>query len=124
MKKIDVIQEGMKIPRVEYDVYSKLSGNKLVKLNLTVCENSKISLSVPVQISESLDKLNSSSAYYNDVCYPASSDSGTDISLKDRKKEFVEENKTVCQDDCEFSEYDYNTQKAKCSCKLKSLHFL
>ena len=119
MKKIDVIQEGMKIPKVEYDVYSKLNGNKLIKLNLTVCENSKISLSVPIALSESLDKLNSSSGYYNDICYTATSDSGTDISLKDRKKEFIEENKTVCQDDCDFSEYDYNTQKAKCSCKVK-----
>ena len=52
MKKIDVIQEGMKIPKVEYDVYSKLNGNILVKLNLTVCQNSKISLSVPITISE------------------------------------------------------------------------
>ena len=119
MKKIDVIQEGMKIPKVEYDVYSKLNGNKLIKLNLTVCENSKISLSVPIALSESLDKLNSSSGYYNDICYITTSDSGTDISLKDRKKEFIEENKTVCQDDCDFSEYDYNTQKAKCSCKVK-----
>ena len=119
MKKIDVIQEGMKIPKVEYDVYSKLNGNILVKLNLTVCQNSKISLSVPLSISESLDKLNSSSGYYNDMCYAATTDDGIDISLKDRKKEFIEENKTVCQDDCDFSEYDYNTQKAKCSCKVK-----
>jgi len=119
MKKIDVIQEGMKIPKVEYDVYSKLDGSVLVKLNLSVCQNSKISLSVPIAISESLDKLNSSSGYYNDICYTATSDSGTDISLKDRKKEFVENNKTICQDDCDFSEYDYDIQKAKCSCKVK-----
>ena len=119
MKKIDVIQEGMKIPKVEYDVYSKLNGSRLVKLNLTICQNSKVSLSVPITISESLDKLNSSSGYYNDICYAATSDGGTDISLKDRKKEFVENNKSVCQEDCDFSEYDYNTQKAKCSCKVK-----
>ena len=42
MKKIDIIQEGMKIPKIEYEVYSKLSGNKLTKLNLTICENSKV----------------------------------------------------------------------------------
>ena len=119
MKKIDVIQEGMKIPKVEYDVYSKLNGKNLIKLNLTVCENSKISLSIPIKITESLDKLNSSSGYYNDICYVATSDSGTDISLNDRKKEFVDGNQTVCQDECEFSEYDYNNQKVKCSCKVK-----
>ena len=119
MKKIDVIQEGMKIPKVEYDVYCKLNGSNLVKLNLSHCQNIKVDLSVPVVITESLDKLNSSSGYYNDVCYTSTSDSGTDIILKDRKNEFVEGNKTVCQDGCDFSGYDYNTQKAKCSCEVK-----
>ena len=119
MKKVDLIQEGMKIPKVEYDVYCKFSGTNLVKLNLTVCKNSRISLSVPVEISESLDKLNSSSGYYNDICYVATSDKGTDISLKDRKTEFIEGKKTVCQDGCDFSDYDYKTQKADCSCKVK-----
>ena len=98
MKKIDVIQEGMKIPKVEYDVYSKLNGSSLVKLNLSYCSNSKVDISVPIEITESLDKLNSSSAYYNDICYTTTSDSGTDIILNDRKTEFVEGNKTVCQD--------------------------
>ena len=121
MKKIDIIQEGMKIPKIEYEVYSKLSGKKLKKLILSICENSKIILSVPVSISENLDKLNSSSGYFNDICYTKTSDDGTDISLKDRKKEFVEGNKSVCQDDCDFSEYDDNTQRAKCSCKVKEL---
>ena len=119
IKKIDVIQENMKIPKLEYDVYCKLSGNNLQKLNKSVCANSKVTLSVPIKISENLDQLNSSSGYYNDICYKATSESGTDISLKDRKKEFVEGNKTVCQDDCDFSDYDYNTQKAICSCKVK-----
>ena len=33
MKKIDVVQEGMKIPKVEFDVYCKLNGTNLIKLN-------------------------------------------------------------------------------------------
>ena len=88
MKKIDIVQEGTKIPKVEYDVYSKLSGNKLVKLNISICSRTKISLSVPVEIKEKrLDKYNSSSDYYNDICSTTTSESGTDISLKDRKNE-------------------------------------
>ena len=39
--------------------------------------------------------------------------------MKDRKKEFIDENKTVCQDGCEFSEYNYKFQKVKCSCDIK-----
>ena len=64
------------------------------------------------------DKLNTSDGYYNDKCNKATSDSGTDILLKDRQKEFVEGNKTICQDDCYFHEYDEQTQKANCSCKV------
>ena len=119
IKKIDVVQEGLQIPKVEYDVYSKLNGSNLIKLNLTICDNSKIILSIPISLSESHEKLNSSSNYYNDICYTASSDSGADISLTDRKKEYVEGNKTVCQNDCDFSEYDDINKKAKCKCKVK-----
>ena len=86
--KIDVKQEGLKIPKIEYEVYYPLFGRELIKLNLTVCENSKIDLSIPVILSDSLDKINSSSDYYNDICYTYTSEDGTDISLSDRKKRF------------------------------------
>ena len=119
MKKIDIIQENMKISKVLYDVYSKLNGTNLIKLNLSICQNNKISIIVPVEISENIDKLNTSSDYYNNICYKSSSDSGTDIILNDRKIEFVENNKTVCQEDCSFADYNYDEQKANCSCLIK-----
>ena len=31
----------------------------------------------------------------------------------------IDKDKIVCQDDCDFTEYDYETLKAKCSCKVK-----
>ena len=99
----------MKVPKVEYDVYCKLFGTNLIKLNLTVCEKSKISILIPIAITEQLDKLNSSSGYYNDICYTTTSEDGTDISLKDRHKEFIDNNKMICQEDCDFSEYNYDT---------------
>ena len=116
MKKIEVIQEGMKIPKIEYDVYCALFGTNLIKLNLTVCKNTKISISIPMIITEDIDKLNSSSGYYNDICYTTTSEDGTDIILKDRKKDFINNNKTVCQDDCQFSKYDSEKMKVKCTC--------
>ena len=117
MKKIEVNQEGMKILKIEIDVYCKFSGKNLTKLNLSVCSDIKIYLSVPSSIPENIDILNSSSGYYNDLCYIATSESGTDISLKDRKNEYI--NKTICQDDYDFLGYDYETQKANFSCKVK-----
>ena len=119
MRKIDVIDEGYDIPYVKYDVYSKLNGSSLVKLNLTICKNSKVDIFIPIAISESLDKLNTSSGYFNDICYISSSNSGTDITLKDRKEEFIEGKKEICQEGCDFTDYDYNNKKAQCSCDVK-----
>ena len=90
MKKIDIIQDGMKAKKVEYNVYSKLSGKNLEKLNLSICENTKISINIPIQISDNIDKFNTSSGYFNDICYSTTSDDGTDVSLKDRKNEYIE----------------------------------
>jgi len=119
MKKIDILQEGMKIPKIEYDIYCKLNGTNLIKLNKTYCSNVKAELSVHVILTESIDKYDTNSDYYNDICYTSTSDSGTDILLKDRKDEYINGNKAVCQDGCDFSKYDYNTLKAVCSCDIK-----
>ena len=119
LKKIDVIQEGMNIPKVEFDVFCKLNGTNLIKLNKTVCEKIKVNIEVPVIILDNIDKLNTSSGYFNDICYIATSDDGTDMTLDDRKKKFINNKETVCQDDCDFTEYDNKLKKAKCSCKIK-----
>ena len=111
----------MKIPKIEYDVYSKFDGIKLESLNKSVCQYTKLSISIPIILSENdnLSKLNSSSEYYNDICHTSTSEDWTDISLKDRKEDFLNFNKTVCKDGYAFIEYDKINQKAKCSCKIK-----
>ena len=119
IKKIDAIQEGMKIPKIEYNIYCKLFETNLIKLNLSICYKTKIDLFIPVIINETIDKLNSSSGYYNDICYTTTSESGTDITLTDRKNEFIQQNKTLCQENCDFTGYDYSSKKVKCSCKVK-----
>ena len=108
----------MKTLKVEYDVYYKL-GSNLIKLNLTLCRKSKISISIPIVITENLDKFNSSSGYYNDICYTTTSEDGTDIILRDRQNEFISNNKIICQEDCVFSEYNSDNNIAKCTCKVK-----
>ena len=117
--KTDKIIEGMKIPKIEYDVYYKLN-NSLIQLNKSVCENVKIDLLIPIAINEDdIQKLNSSGGYYNDICSPTTSIYGTDLTLKDRRKEFIDDNKTVCQDNCIFSDYDQSIKKATCSCDVE-----
>ena len=119
MKIIEVSDENMKIPKIEYDVYSNFNGNNLVELNLKSCEDTTIDIFIPVQLTEDKDKLNSSSDYYSEICYSATSDYGTDLTLEDRKNEFIDNNMTVCQENCIFSDYDYDIQKAKCSCEVE-----
>ena len=114
-----MIQEGMKISKFDYRVYCKLNDTNLIRLNLSVCEKSKILLFTPMEILENLDTLNASSDYFNDICYSSKSDSGTDITLNDRIKEFIEGNKTVCQEDCIFLDYNYSISKTICLCNVE-----
>ena len=82
---MDVKEEGMKIPKIEYEVYYPLYNNELVKLDLIICKDIKIAVSIPVYINEDINKYNTSSNYYNDICSKATSKSETDILLTDRK---------------------------------------
>ena len=117
IKMLEISQEEMKVPKVEYDIYTKKNGKNLIKLSLDACQNTKISLLIPINDVDNVDKLNSSSGYYNDLCYTATSDSGTDISLEDRKNEYP--SKAACQDGCDFTNYNDTLKKAKCSCEAK-----
>ena len=68
-------EEGMKIPKVEYEVYYPLhNNNNLTKLDLTLCKDTKIEISIAVKINGTLDKFNSSSDYYNDICSKTTSE--------------------------------------------------
>ena len=60
-----------------------------------------------------------SSGYFNDICYISTTDDGTDITLNDRKKEYVEGNNIICQEDCYLSGYDTKIKIAKCECHIK-----
>ena len=83
----------MKIPKIEYEIYYPLYNNgNLTKLNLSSCINIGVELSIKVKINDTLDKYNASSDYYNNICYKYTSEFGTDISLKDRRNEFVDNN--------------------------------
>ena len=60
---------------------------------MSVCFNENIDLYIPINLTENLDEVNLSSGYFNDICYSASSDKGTDIIRKDRIKNFIEKKK-------------------------------
>ena len=116
--KVDVLVDYIR--KVEYDVYYPFTSNNFTKLNLTICKDIKIDISIPASIPiNELDKYNKSSPLYNDICYTLTSESGTDKILKDRQDDFANNNLSVCEEDCEFTEYDYKIKKALCSCYTK-----
>ena len=39
--------------------------------------------------------------------------------MKDRQKKYIDEDRVVCQEDCDFSEYDPDSLIAKCSYDAK-----
>ena len=68
MKQIEVNQGGMKIPKIEYDVYAKLNVKNLMKL---------------------------SNPYYNDICNIDESEDGIYIIIKDRIINYVKNNEAI-----------------------------
>jgi hypothetical protein len=119
---LQIISEepGMKIPKVEYEVYYPLYNiSNLTKLDLNKCQGEKVEITIPVKLDDDIDKHNASSGYYNDLCYKTKSKSGIDISLKDRRNEFIDNNMTLCEENCLLIDYDYSKEQAKCSCDIK-----
>ena len=116
---IEVLEDGMKVPKIEYELYYKLNNNNLKKLNLSDVKNYKINISNPINIEEDLDKYNSSSDYYNNICLKITKDNKVDISLYDRRKNYIDNNLTLCEENCKLIEYNNVTKKVKCSCFIK-----
>ena len=115
--KIDVYTEE-KIPDVQYKVIHPLNNSVL---DLKFCEGQKVEVKLPVSIDENKEfKYNVSSEYYNDKCFTCTSDEGTDISLENRRKEFINNNMILCDSDCEYLGYEKRTKKSKCECEVKN----
>ena len=116
--KVDVYEEGLIIPIVEYEIYHPYT---LEKVDMEICEKEKVQISLPVDINEEdIDKYDPSSNYYNDKCCPSSSEKGVDIILIDRQNEFINNNLTLCENNCKFIGYNHEAMQALCECDIKN----
>ena len=115
--KIDYFMPGLLIPVIGYEVYEPI--NK-TQLDLNYCKDITIKLNIPVSINENnIFKHDPNSEYYNDECNRYTTDNGTDILLYDRKNEYIENNLSLCENNCTFKGYDKDTKKALCECETK-----
>ena len=117
--KIDKEQKGKNYPIIEYEVFYPSINGTIEFLDLSLCEDTLIELSIPITINDTLDKYDPKSKYYNDICTKATSESNTDIILKDRRKEFINKDMSLCENNCELSSYDNDKKRAKCLCNAK-----
>ena len=115
--KIDSFIVGLKIPVIQYEVYHPENKSKL---DLTLCHN-KIEINIPVIIDgNNLYKYEQDSKYYNDRCFINISETRKDIPLECRRKEFIKNNMSLCEPECDYIGYDYDTKNSKCECEIKN----
>ena len=115
--KLDFISNSSLYPVTEYEIYDYETKQKL---ELNVCDNIKIELDYLLPINENeLFKYNLSSDYYNDNCFPYTTEKETDIILTDRKNEYYQKNMSLCQETCQFTGYNNEDKKVKCECNIK-----
>ena len=87
---------------------------------LGICKGIKIDINIPAKVDENnLFKYNSSNEYYNDICNSFTTENNTDIIIKDRRDEFINNNLSLCEKNCSYEGYNYNTKKVLCKCDIK-----
>ena len=119
--KYDIYIEGKEGPTVDYRVYYPLEDDKktLEPLDLTNCEGKAIFISFAINLTGDPDMYNRNSPYYNDLCVSYSTSDGVDLTLEDRQNQYIENNKSLCEENCIFVGYDSTTNMVECSCEVK-----
>ena len=127
--KIDVKKTETKSTAVEYEVYDPYTRDKI---NLSICENTTISIYSPINLNNQeislYDELSEqgynlfdvNNSFYIDHCSQYTSSNGTDVSLLDRKNYYYNEDIVLCEDICKYIEVNTETKKAYCQCSVKN----
>ena len=115
--KLDIYYEGQLSPIVIYELYHPKTKKRL---DLIHCKNTTINILIPVKINKSeLFKYDPSNKFYNDICSTYTSEIGTDITLKDRQNEFINNNLSLCEEECKLSHFEHKERKVNCECFIK-----
>ena len=117
--KVDIDIDDYSSPIVEYEIYNP---NTKEKLDLSYCDKEQIKISIPASIDineNEIAKYNPKSDFYNDICSTYTTKFNTDITLKDRQEEFINNNKPLCEENCDFISYDSSSKIIDCECDIK-----
>ena len=116
--KVDYYISDALIPIISYKVFHPLNYSKL---DLKYCENLISVNKYPVTVDKTLlYKYLPNNEYFLDECYPYTSEKGTDILIRDRQDEYINNNKFICENNCTFKEYLSISNKSICICNIKT----
>ena len=116
---------------IQYEVYNPIT---FQKLELSYCENTEISMYIPINLPEETinfykdmmdqgyDPFNINDKFYREICTPYKSENGTDVLLDDRE-EFIYNsivNEPLCPANCEYSSYFLDEKYVKCDCNVNT----
>ena len=104
--KHEIYIPSFNIPLITFQVFDRNAS-----FNMDVCKNDLIGFNIPVKINEQeLFKYNPSDEYYSENCTDG------DLSLYERKQEYNDGNLSLCQHNCTYINYNYNTRSVNCYC--------
>ena len=116
--KIEHNVPSFKIPIIEYVLFTQ---DGRINIELDNCKDIPINYLIPVNISgDQLYLYDPNNEFYNDLCHPHTSDSGTDMTLYERKNEYNIQNMSLCESGCDYEGYNATTKKSKCTCPIKT----
>ena len=104
------------------------------KLNLSLCSGININLYSKIELnpdtealSEQIEKFgynmfDINDRFYQDICTPYKSLNNTDVLISDRIGYIYNNNDTQCQDNCQFSEYFFDSEYIKCICNVDGIN--
>ena len=114
---IDAYLEGKTGPFTLYEVfYPLLNSPTLFQLDLSICEGLQINMLYNLEL-ENPELYDKNNPIYNDICCPYSSKEGVDMVVADVQREYIDNNKSICGEDCIYG--DYNNGKVQCDCKIQ-----
>ena len=126
--KVDIKRNDTISTQIEYQVFNPIN---LQQINLSYCNNVKIDVYPPINLdnlsfnsvkhlkSQGYNLFNSNDSFYNDLCSTFNSFNYTDVLLKDRKNYFYIQNISLCEENCEYKDFNLDSLKAKCQCDVK-----
>ena len=120
--KVDIKNSDLSATYVQYEIYHPITK---IQLNMSLCNEMKITIDTPVDIGNQMEELynslsdsgynlfNSNDSFYQDICTTYTTINGNDMLLSDRKKDIysLSADISMSQTGCTLESYNSETKK-------------